>query len=99
MVERGRTPTCSRMAGGAGCAQRALLYVILGVAGGALRGNPFELVIDMATRARHRLMLPDQLENGQVVVESCLGPIRRSVAFTAVLTQIPLMNIVLGVAG
>ena len=62
VIERGRFPATGRMADRALITKRAIMRVIIGMAGGTVHGSAFEDTVDMTVLAGNRGMLPIQFE-------------------------------------
>jgi len=99
VVEGGREPAVSSMAGLAGGAKLAIVFIILCVTGVAAGRGAFEDVIDVAAGARHAGMLASQFEARQVVVEGGRKPAGSGMAGATVRAELAVVGIVHLVAG
>src|SRR5512143_3147065 len=64
VIETGGRPSRRGVAGRTGGSQLALMDIILRVAGVAVRGGPFEDIVDVAIHTSHQSMPPHQFEDG-----------------------------------
>lgn len=99
MVEGGRQPAVSGVAGGAIFAELAVVFIILLVAGITVAGCALEDMINMTLLAGHSDMFTRQFESGQVMIEGGRCPAIGSVAGTAVRAQTALVGVVFLMAG
>ena len=92
-------PGCGGVAGGAVRREKPAVKIWIGMAGDALLGCAFEYIVRMAAGAFHVDMRPGQRKGRQRVIKTCLFPILRCMAASAILPELPLVNIILDVAG
>ena len=97
MVESGRKPASSGMAAIAVCTQQARMRVLIGMTGGAAGGSAFDDLIDVTTGAGRAGVFPGQWEMS--VVEFGRLPIQAGMALGAIRTKLPVMLIILCMAG
>jgi len=88
------TPTLRRMASRTIRAKRALVLILVFMAGITILGRTFEYIIDMAFFTFYFCMFPFQFESGKVVVESCILPIRWLMASRTIRAKSTLMFII-----
>jgi len=98
MVDGCVLPVIGSMAKCAVLAKITLVSVIFGMAGVAICGGTLEDLVDMAGRTINCEVLAYQWEGGGGMVDRCLGPIVRDVAFGAVRSQITLVHVIFGMA-
>ena len=84
VVKRSRQPGVRCVAGSAIRPELPVVVIVFSVTGMAVLRRALKDVINMAGRAVHGRVLAQQLEGGQVMVESGLFPIVRDMAYTAV---------------
>lgn len=99
VVKIGRFPGLGGMAVIALGSQGAIMRIVRLVAANTVARCSLENVVNMALFTGHTLMLPGQLEDGQVVVKRSRCPACCSMAYPAVLAKGPVVMIVLLMAG
>lgn len=99
LVELGRRPGGSSVAGGAVSGEQPGVEGRIAVTGDALLGCALEDIVHMALRAFYAGMRPGQLEGSLGVVETGIFPVVRCVAAAAICAKLALMSVILGMAG
>jgi hypothetical protein len=99
MIESRLGPVNWRVAGTAVCPKLTLVSISLGMAGITILRRALEDVIDMTVLAGDVNMLTHQRESRQGMVKLCRGPALWRMAFTAVLPELPIMGVILFMAG
>lgn len=99
VVECHRQPAGGQMAFRTICAKGSVVMVVFCMATVTGQGETFEGIVDMAAGAQGGGMLPGQRKSGGVVIECGWLPSVGGVAASAVSSQLPIMRVILGVAG
>jgi hypothetical protein len=99
VIESGWQPAASGVTGAAISAELTVMGIVLGVAGIAVAGRAFEVIIDMASGAWRADMLTGQLEAGQVVVKRGWRPACGRVTGAAIWAELTVMGIVFCMTG
>jgi hypothetical protein len=99
VVDRCSLPTGGIVTGPAVRSELSIVFVPGCMTGETIRRRAFENAVYMAGRAGGIFMQTHQRESCFVMVEGCVFPAGRSVAGRAVCTELPVMSIILFMAG
>lgn len=99
MVECGRLPGGCGVAGRTIRSKRAVVIIVLFMAGEAVRGRTLELHILMTVTTGNIAMLAGQFEDGIVVIKAARFPSARCVTVCTLITKCAAMRICVAVTG
>jgi hypothetical protein len=95
VIKSGIAPICRRMADAAFSAKVAVVFVVLLMAGITVGGRALENTVDMASLTSNFGMASFKVKGEQAVIYSCIVPIVRVVAGSAVCPKSSIMLIVI----